>query len=500
MTRNENLIDKPLPSSDEAETVILGGTLLDNAVFEDAYRQLSAEDFYSPLHRRVFSAMGALFEMQKPIDPVTISEVLKAEGSLESIGGMQRVTQLAFGLPSYKNLNEYIAIVKQHSVRRAILRICNNISGEILSGDDDVSVTLEDMEASILKVSGKLHTESKVEEKAFWSLADIVPSLHDQLQNYHDGIQTGVKTGMDEVDDLLDGGGLQAGGLYVVAAGEKTGKTSLALDWAYDIAARQGFTVPIVTLEMSKITMAKRILSAHTGVPYFTFRPGMYDAQGSNYFTKALDGLTSMAEIPITIADKLYSMDQIKRHCNRAVELGIKTGKEVGAIVLDYLQLITLFEKSSSRADEVAKISREVKKLGTDLEKPIIIISSLNRLGLTEGQEPDTFNLRDSGTIGFDAEAVFFLHNPAYHPGKPYMPQEVTDMNLILSRQRNGPTGRIAMKLIGPYMQFMTEKQFRIHFGDPNTDSKVPQSTGEYNAKQKALTDMWDTEDDDEWV
>jgi replicative DNA helicase len=503
-SRNEEFLEKPLPSAEEAEQVILGGTVLDNRVFEFAYKTLIAEDFYNPWHRTIYRVMCRLYEGQQEIDPISMGESMKSRPdeakALEGLGGVSGLTQkLLHGLPHFTTVEKEVLLVKKHAVARETLRICNNISGAILYGQDPVEEIISDMEAQILRASTKLHSESKVESKAFFTLADIAPALHQQFQNYHDNISSGVRTGMDEVDHLLDGGGLQPGGIYVVAAGEKTGKTSLALDWAYDIAAKQGYHVPIVTLEMAKETLAKRLFSAHTGIPYYMFRPGLYDAPGAPMYSRAIDGLQTFSSIPISIADKLYSLDQIERHCRRMVEQGVKSGVEVGAIVIDYMQILSILQKTQGRTDEVTKISRGLKVLASEIEKPLIVISNLNRMGLTEGQEPDTFNLRDSGTIAFDAEAVFFLHNPSYVPGKPYEPKEITDMNLILSRQRNGPTGRIPVKLIGPYMQFMTEKTFKMHFGDTSTDKTLPQSTGQKLHNDQAQANMWDTDDDDEY-
>lgn len=496
----EELLEKPLPSNEEAEVCILGATLLDNRVFEEAFKVLVPDDFYSPFHRMVFRVMGRLFENQESIDPIKIGENMKSHNeSTESFGGITRITNLTFGLPHFSNINEYVTIVKQHSISRKLLRICNNIQGDILYGADPIDQIIEVMEAQVLSVSTTLHTESKVENKAFFSLADLAPEMHQQFQNYHDNIATGVKTGMDEVDHLLDGGGLQAGGTYLIAAGEKVGKTSLGLDWAYNIAAVQGYHVPIVTLEMGKVTMGKRLYSSHTGIPYYMFRPGLFDAPTAPMYSKAIDGLENFAKIPISVADKLYSLDQIARHLRRLVEQGHKNGPKVGMAMIDYLQILSMIGKTDNPTDEITKISRGLKLLATELDIPLVIMSNLNRQGLTEGQEPDTFNLRGSQTIAFDAEAVFFLHNPAYHPGKPYTPREITDITLILARQRNGPTGRINLKLIGPYMQFMTEKQFRLHFGDPSKDQGLPQSVGQKRANDQAALDMWDEEDDDDF-
>lgn len=503
MTRREEYLENPLPSNDEAETCVLGATFIDNAVFEPAFNQLVVEDFYSPFNRIIYRAMCRLYSEKQSIDPITVVENMKShKEDYESMGGVTRLLGMTHGLPirwTEESIQKYITLIKDHSVSRRVIRLCSNIQMDILSGESHISQIVESMEAHVLEASTRIHTESKVENKAFFSLADIVPEMHQQFQNYHDNISTGVKTGMDEVDHLLDGGGLQNGGTYLMAGGEKVGKTSCGLDWCYNIAAIQGFHVPIVTLEMGKITMGKRLYSSHTGIPYYMFRPGLFDAPTAPMYSKALDGLADFSKIPISIADKLFSLDQIARHLRRVVEQGHKTGPKVGVAMIDYLQILSIASRTDNPTDEITRISRGLKILAMELEIPLIIMSNLNRQGLTEGQEPDTFNLRGSQQIAFDAEAVFFLHNPAYHPGKPYTPREITDITLILARQRNGPTGRINLKLIGPYMQFMTEKQFRLHFGDPSKDHGLPQSVGQKRAGDQAALDMWDEEENDDF-
>lgn len=497
MPRNEDILDQTLPSNDDAEQIILGSVLLYNELFTDIRNVLVPSDFYSPFNRMVYGAMIELFDNSEVIDPIKIGEVLKKKGTQpENYGGLTRITNLTFGLPHFSAaaVAEHVELVKRHSIARSLIRVCSTVTSDLLYGQEDLSDVLERAEQSLLQSSSRLHSDSITEGQGFYSLAEIVPDLHEHLEAYHRGERTGVPTGMVELDDMLAGGGLQNGGMYVLAAGEKTGKTSLALDWSYHIAAKENRSVAFVTLEMSKMSLIKRIHSAHTGVPHHVFRPGI----GSTFFNRAIEGLPSLSEVPIYIADQLFTLDQIKRHLHRIAEQSLKTSQPLGLIVLDYLQLLGLKDIAGSRTEEVSKVSRYVRQLSSEMNLPIIIMSSLNRMGLSEGQEPSTMNLRDSGSIAFDAESVMFLHNPAFIPGKPYVPQEITPINLIVAAQRNGPTGRIKLMFVGPYMQFLTENDYVKLTANAN-DSVPTQTKAQHYQQTKEQLDMWDTSDDDEW-
>lgn len=464
-------LDKSLPSNEDAEQVILGAILLDNSVADAALQSLRHEDFYSPLNRMYFESIKNLYQGSESIDPIKIGEEMKSRGiDPTNFGGVSSITNLTLGLPHFHNIDEYVKIVKEHSVARQVIRACNQITGALLAGQEAVPEVLAEAESSILKISTSLYTNKPQEVKGFWTLAEIAPEIMTQFENFNKGVSSGCPSGMPELDRMLDGGGFQGGGTYLVAAGEKVGKTSLALDWGWNGAVVENVTVPIITMEMSKVNLAKRLYSSAEGIPYFMFRPGFGDSATNKVYTKAVEGLTNFAKYPIQIADRLFGFLEIARHLRRVCEQAQKVGQPVKFAIIDYLQIITYDAgKTSNREREVAGISRGLKELAMELDIALIIMSNLNRTGLTEGQEPDTFNLRDSGTLAFDAEAVMFLHNPAYVPGKPYEPQKITDINLILSRQRNGPTGRIPLKFMGEYMQFMTESQYRKVLGGTET-------------------------------
>lgn len=489
MNISEQLLDKALPSSEDAEQIVIGSILLDNASGEEVFKALVPSDFYHPIYRRVFGSMIELSQMNMVIDPITIGENMKSHGQeLTSIGGVGAITNITLGIPLFGSITEYVALIKKHSVARKTLQLLHGMTEDILRGEDPIEDVLERGESTLLTLSSRVHSEGSIPDKGFWDLSDITPTLEARFRGYNAGIITGAPTGMPELDKMLDEGGLQPGGLYLIAASEKTGKTSLALDWAYNGAVIQGLTVPIVTMEMSRENLAKRLYSAHTGIPYYMFRAGFYDSQTDKSYTRALEGLAEFGKFPIKIADKLFGLPEIARHLRRVVEIGLKVGHPVKYGIIDYMQLVEGTPGAKTREQEVSNVSRNLKKLAAELEIALVVLSSLNRANLSEGQEPGPINLRDSGALAFDAEALIFLHNPLYVPGKPYEPQQVTDIAMILSRQRNGPTGRIPLKFIGPYMQFMTESQYRKHFRDDG----LPKSVGQMIGESRELDKLWD--------
>lgn len=497
---NSEYLERPLPSDDEAETCIIGAVMLDNDVIEQA-EILVPDDFYNPVSRRIWEAMWSLRHSGVQIDPITIAAEMRrlwpsvkdGVGVVESIGGTTRITNYVHGMPHFSDIEEYVEMVKSHSIRRRVIKIANAMTRDALAQDVPAQEILDHAEAKLLALNSRKGQEFAT---GFAQVNDIVPNLQAQLERYHAGETTGVPTGMAPLDHLLDGGGLQNKGLYVIGGAEKSGKTSLVLEWVRHITIQQGKIVPFLTLEMSKETLVKRIISMHEGIPFYMFRPGIYDTSTNPVYSKLQAALEKFKQYPFMVSDSTFILDDIKRYCTRVVENSRKPGQTpVAAIVIDYLQLVHLGRRTGSRVEEVSLISRELKMLAAELDVPVIVLSSLNRVGMVDGQEPDTFNLRDSGTIAFDAEAVLFVHNPSYKPGKPYESKDVTDMMLILSRQRNGPTGRIPLKLVGSYMSFMTESQYFSAF--PNAKQELPETNGQMHIKEQTGLSLWDEDDDD---
>lgn len=494
------MIDKPLPSNDEAEKVILGAIILDNGVIDYVDTILVPDDFYSPLNRKIFHGMLECKKLHKQIDPITVGEVLRKDGSLDSVGGVSAILGLTTGLPNFTNVEEYVATVRDHSISRVSIRMFDQATRSILSEENPVLDVLEYTEKMLLRLNNRVRGNDP-DSTGFATVEDIVPTVQAQFERYHAGEITGVGTGIEELDNMLDGGGMQGKALYVVGGAEKSGKTSLVLEWMRHITVEQGKRTLIVTLEMSKETMLKRLFSMQMGIPYYMFRPGFYDSPSDKVYTRAMEGLTKFSQYPFMIADSLFHMNDIARYITRAVEQAEKDKDPIGAVAIDYMQLVGDGRNGRSQEERASNVSRDMKLLSADLDVPLIVPSSLNRSGLgiipgaTEAQEPDISNLRYSGSIAFDAEAVMFVHNPALIPGKPYEPKDVTDMKLLLSRQRNGPTGRIAMKFIGAYMSWMTDTTYNKTFGNTNTRENTQ---GQIHENKQKLSSLWE-DDDDEW-
>lgn len=500
--RSEDYLENPLPSSEESEQVCLGAVLLDNSCMEINMKFFGPEDLYNPFTRRVYAAMIHLHQSGRQIDPITIGEVLKKEGSLEALGGITRITNLTFGLPHFTagSLEEFALIIRRMSIKRATIRLCTRVANDMLGNDPNYTEEeiLGHLEQKTLQLNAAISNEGTEVPHGFILAQDITPTLREHFEQLHKGIATGISTGMREVDDDLDGGGLQKKGSYLIAGSEKSGKTSLALDWGTHIATVEKKAVLFVTLEMSKEVLLKRIYSAYTGIPYFMFRPGFHDSPTNKAYTRALEGLEEFGKLPFLISDNIFEWTAIKRHVTREVEKGHKQGNtEIGLVVFDYLQLMNVAGIYDTRA-RVEAVSRGIKQLGSELDVPTLTMSSMNRkqFGDDPNPEPTVDNLRDSGQLGYDAEGIFLLHNPALVPGKPYVPKDITDITLILARQRNGPMGRYNLKFIGKHMEFMTESQFVKHFGTQDVDQNYGGTKQQARLQDDKILNLWDEDDD----
>ena len=243
--RREQFLEKPLPSSEDSERVILGSIILDNALIAQAVEHLKPEDFYSPLNRRVFAAMITLFEKQKQIDPILIGEELRKEGSIDSIGGIATITNLTYGLPHFSNLEEYIKVVHDKSVVRSLIRTCNAITGEALAEEDDAEVILEHAEQAIFALA-----ESRTRE-SFSRIAPVADRVLARVKEYAAGEGTGItglSTGFRELDEMTSG--LQRTDLVIVAGRPSMGKTALCLTLAQNAALQSNAVVAVFSLEM----------------------------------------------------------------------------------------------------------------------------------------------------------------------------------------------------------------------------------------------------------
>ncbi len=442
-SRREQFLEKPLPSSDESERVILGAILLDNAVIAQAVEHLKAEDFYSPLNRRVFAAMIALFEKQKQIDPILIGEELKKEGSLESIGGITTITNLTFGLPHFSNVEEYIKVVRDKSVVRNLIRTCNAITGEALAEEDDAEVILDNAERAIFKIAEARTTQS------FSRIEPVARRVLARVEEYAKGEGTGITgltTGFKELDEMTSG--LQRTDLIIVAGRPSMGKTALCLTLAQNAALHANAVVAVFSLEMSKEQLVTRMLASEARINAHRFRTGHLM---TNEWERLAGSIATLSEARIFIDDSPgISALEIRAKCRRLAA----ENKQLDLIVIDYLQLMggNSTRRNENRQQEVSQISRELKSIAKELDVPVVALSQLSRAPEARNPpKPLMSDLRESGSIEQDADVVAFIYREDYYNET----EENKGMaDLIVSKQRNGPTGTVKLAFLKEFTRF----------------------------------------------
>ncbi len=441
--RREQYLEKPLPSSEESERIILGAILLDNSVIAEAVEHLKPEDFYSPMNRRIFAAMIALFEKQKQIDPILIGEELKKEGSLESIGGITSITNLTFGLPHFANVAEYVKVVHDKSVIRNLIRTCNAITGEALAEEDDAEVILDKAEQKIFEIAEARtkQTFSRIEPVAERVLARV----KERAAGEGTGI-TGLSTGFRELDDMTSG--LQRTDLVIVAGRPSMGKTALCLTVAQNAALHSKAVVALFSLEMSKEQLVTRMLSSEAHINAHRFRTGHLM---SNEWERLAGAISTLSDAKIFIDDTpAISALEIRAKSRRLAA----EQKQLDLIVVDYLQLMGSGSgrRNDNRQQEVSQISRELKGLAKELDVPVLALSQLSRAPEARNPpKPLMSDLRESGSIEQDADVVAFIYREDYY--------KETEENkglaeLILAKQRNGPTGTVKLAFLREFTRF----------------------------------------------
>ncbi len=439
--RRDQYLEKPLPSSEDSERVILGAILLDNSLIAQAAEHLKPEDFYSPLNRRIYAAMIGLFELSRPIDPILIGEELKKEGSLEAIGGTAVIANLTFGLPHFSSIEEYIRVVLDKSVIRSLIRTCNAITSEALAEEFEAEVILDKAEQKIFEIA-----EARTRE-SFSRISPVADRVLARVKERHEGGAsgiTGLTTGFRELDDLTSG--LQRTDLVVVAGRPSMGKTALCLTLAQNAAIHAGAVVAVFSLEMSKEQLVTRMLSSEARIDAHRFRNGhIFSAE----WERLAGAVTTLSEARVFIDDTpAISALEIRAKSRRLAA----EQKQLDLIVIDYLQLMGGSRRIENRQQEVSQISRELKALAKEMNVPVVALSQLSRAPeARHPPKPLMSDLRESGSIEQDADVVAFIYREDYY--------NETDENkglaeLIIAKQRNGPTGKIRLAFLKEFTRF----------------------------------------------
>src|SRR4051812_11334387 len=385
----DQMLERPLPNSAEAERAILGAIILDNALISQAIEQLRPEDFYVPSHRRIFLAMIALFERGSEINQILIAEELRRDGEIESVGGVTYITNLMIGLPHFANIAHFSKIVRDKSMLRQLVKACNKITSEALEEEDEAEIILDHAEQAIFALADERTRQG------FMHVKPVADSLLEHVQEMagRSAMLTGLTTGFNDLDQMTSG--LQSSDLIIIAARPSMGKTSFALTLAQNAAIHAQAVVGIFSLEMSKESLVMRMLSSEGHVDAHRFRSGFLSREE---WARLAGALGMLAETKIFIDDTpgITVLEMRAKARRLAAEQ-----KKLDLIIVDYLQLMSgSSRRTESRQQEVSQISRELKALAKELNVPLIALSQLSRAPETRtDHKPQLSDLRESGCL-----------------------------------------------------------------------------------------------------
>jgi replicative DNA helicase len=443
-------LDQGLPANIDAEKTILGAILLDNSAHSEAAEKIDADDFSLDSHRRIFLRMSELMNSQRAVDIVTLANELARYKEVESVGGVAYLASLTEGLPRRPVIEEYIRIVKDKSLLRKLMAICSMAIARAADQSEDALGVLDATEGELLLVSQKGLTGG------FQSLDEIVRNSFGSIDNLYKESRevTGLATDFIEFDRMTSG--LQKGELIIIAARPSMGKTALAINIAQNAALNHNAKVAIFSLEMSKESLLRRMLASQAWVDQQKLQKGFL---GKEDHEKLQNALGQLVESNMYIDDTAgISLAEMRAKARRLKQ----NAGGLDLIVVDYLQLMTATLSSSkkgyeNRTQEVSAISRGLKALSKELHVPVVALSQLSRASERRGDDkrPMLSDLRESGSIEQDADVVAFIHRESYYKRDEEMSkEEKAKSEIILAKQRNGPTGTVLLNFISRFTRF----------------------------------------------
>ncbi|MBI3768635.1 MAG: replicative DNA helicase [Deltaproteobacteria bacterium] len=441
----ENLRKLP-PQNLEAEEFVLGGILLDNDACNRAVEiGLRPEDFYRESHRKIFAAMLELAERGTPVDAVTLAESLRQQAQLQAVGGASFIAELTDRVPSAANVAHHARIVKEKSILRGLISTTTDIATQAYDGRQDVEQFLDEAERRIFGIAEQKFRPS------FFNMRDLLAESLKDVERLYERKEmiTGVPTGFHDLDKLT--AGLQRSDLIIVAGRPGMGKTALALNIATHAALLQtGLAVAIFSLEMSKEQLVLRMLCSEALVNYSNVRSGH---MAEREFTKLTKAAGRLWETQIFIDDSAtLSVLELRAKARRLMR---ETAGTLGLIVVDYLQLMRGSGRTDSREQEISEISRSLKALAKELRVPVVALSQLNRqVEARAERRPVMADLRESGAIEQDADVIAFIYREAVYNRNLVGTAEEKDAEIIIAKQRNGPTDIVRVVFRSEFMRF----------------------------------------------
>ena len=444
-------LDAGLPANIDAEKTILGAILLDNAAHSEAAERLEPDDFSLDSHKRIFLRMSELMNEQRAVDIVTLANELARAKEIESVGGVAYLASLTEGLPMRPVIEDYIRIVKDKSLLRKLMLICSAAIARAADQSETALEVLDAAESQLLEVSEKgitrgLEALDQIVQKSFGS----IDNLYKQSREV-----TGLATEFTELDRMTSG--LQKGELVIIAARPSMGKTAFAINIAENAAIKSKATVAVFSLEMSKESLLRRMLASQAWVDQRKLQTGFLGREDQERLQNALEQLV---ESRLYIDDSAgISLAEMRAKARRLKQ----TTGGLDMIVVDYLQLMSATLPSAggkryeNRTQEVSAISRGLKALAKELDVPVVALSQLSRASERRGDDkrPMLSDLRESGSIEQDADVVAFIHREAYYNRDEEMSEsDRAKSEIIIAKQRNGPTGTVHLHFISRFTRF----------------------------------------------
>ena len=435
MATTDYTLAHTLPANIEAERAILGAILLDNSAYNEAAEHLRAEDFSLDSHRRIYARMMALMDSSRPIDLITLVEELDRAKELQAIGDVGYVSSLLDGVPDRPSIEHYIRIVRDKALLRGLIHAANAAIARAAEQADPAEDILNDAEASIFQLSEKRIGRGFVDVQGI--IRDTYGSVDAFLQR---GQRiTGLETHYEKLDEMTSG--LQKSDLIIIAARPSMGKTAFALNIAENAAIKDDKVVAVFSLEMSKEALLQRLVCSTAGVDSHRFRTGTLFKADMPKVNHALDQL---AKAPIFIDDTPgISLSEMRAKARRLLQ----AQGRLDLIIVDYLQLMSGGSRRfENRTQEVSALSRGLKGLAKEMEVPVVALSQLSRAPESRGSKdhrPQLADLRESGSIEQDADVVAFIFREEMY--KPEEPELDGIAEIIIRKQRNGPTGTVKM-------------------------------------------------------
>lgn len=442
------MMEKIPPHNEEAERSILGASMLSKDALLDIMDIVKPRDFYSEMHKEIFTAIRDLYSRSTPVDTLTVSEELKKRNSLEMVGGRAYIASLSSGVPSTANAAQYAKIVAEKAVLRRLITTSSDIIEEAYKEAMDADVVLDYAERGIFEIA-----QAK-QSKDVAALKDVLIrniEIIDEASKL-DGNVIGVPTGFRDLDKITSG--LQRSDLVIVAARPAMGKTAFALNVAQQAAVKGKASVLIFSMEMSKEQLGQRLLSMESRVEMQKLKTGDLNRKDWDDINIALDVLS---EANIFIDDTPgISIMEIKNKCRR-----IKAEHGLDLVVLDYLQLMSFEGRTESRQQEISALSRNLKLIAREMDCPVIVLSQLSRAPeQRQDHRPQLSDLRESGSIEQDADIVLFLYRDDYYEKENSEKPGVCEV--IIAKQRSGPTGTVELMWLEKYTRFADKSNIQL--------------------------------------